>query len=327
MALSMIAAACTTDEEIQTTNTDETTVVQPPARFDVQGHRGARGLKPENTLPAFETALDFGVSTLELDLHFTADSEVVIWHDPVIDSKKCGLKPDAPPGIPDPDDPTVTSQDLAVRGLTAADLRWFDCSRNPDAGRFPQQNSAATSIAGNDFGIVTLAELIEFVAKYSVNQSKTVEQRDNAARVRFNVETKRSARFPDAIGDGFDGTTAGPFELRLLEIIAAFEIRDRVTVQSFDRRSIGAINAVDPGISLAMLTSDGSIDLAAYADIGATVWSPKAASVAKDRIAEAHRLGMVVIPWTVNEPDVFDQLVALGVDGVITDRPDIFKNR
>ena len=76
-----------------------------------------------------------------------------------------------------------------------------------------------------------------------------------------------------------------------------------------------------------MLTSDGSVDVAAYADIGATVWSPKAASVTKDRIAEAHRLGMMVIPWTVNEPDVFDQLVTLGVDGVITDRPDIFKNR
>lgn len=172
-----------------------------------------------------------------------------------------------------------------------------------------------------------MAELIEFVAKYSVDQSKTAEQRDNAARVRFNVETKRSARFPDAIGDGFDGTTAGPFELRLLDIIAAFEIRDRVSVQSFDRRSISAINAVEPGISLAMLTSDEPIDLAACADIGATVWSPKASSVTQDLVADAHRLGMVVIPWTVNEPGVFDRLVTLGVDGVITDRPDIFKDR
>ncbi|MCH7668795.1 MAG: hypothetical protein IIC71_06290 [Acidobacteria bacterium] len=327
LAFAMVAAACTTDNGVLPTDTKESLVEQPLARFELQGHRGARGLKPENTLPSFETALDFGVSTLELDLHFTADNEVVIWHDPVIDAKKCGLKTDAPPDIPDPDAPAASSQDLAVRVLTAAELRWFDCSRNPDAGRFPQQDSAATSIAGDDFGIVTFAELIEFVARYSVDQSKTDRQRENAARVRFNVETKRSARFPDAIGDEFDGTTAGPFELRLLDVIAAFEIRDRVTVQSFDRRSIGAINAVDPGISLAMLTSDESIELAAYTDVGATVWSPKAASVTKDRIAEAHRLGMVVIPWTVNESDVFDRLATLGVDGVITDRPDIFKDR
>ncbi|MCB0031622.1 MAG: hypothetical protein KDE28_27110, partial [Anaerolineales bacterium] len=62
-----------------------------PAGFDAQGHRGARGLLPENTLPAFEAALDLGATTLELDMHFTADGEVVIWHDPIIDKSKCRL--------------------------------------------------------------------------------------------------------------------------------------------------------------------------------------------------------------------------------------------
>ncbi|MGI9611198.1 MAG: glycerophosphodiester phosphodiesterase family protein, partial [Acidimicrobiia bacterium] len=70
--------------------------------FDLQGHRGARGLKPENTLPAFEAALDVGVDTLEMDLHLTSDGVVVVWHDPVVDAAKCGIDPAAPASAPDP---------------------------------------------------------------------------------------------------------------------------------------------------------------------------------------------------------------------------------
>ena len=100
-------------------------VLTLPDDFDLEGHRGARGLKPENTLPAFETGLDQGVTTLELDLHFSADGEVVVWHDPVIDPLKCGLADGAPPGLPDPDSASTTEQDLAIRSLTVAELAWY----------------------------------------------------------------------------------------------------------------------------------------------------------------------------------------------------------
>ena len=297
-----------------------------PAGFDVQGHRGARGLKPENTLPSFETALDLGVSTLELDLHFSADGHIVVWHDPVIDSKKCGLKSGAPAHIPDPDNPGVTEDALAVRALTTDDLRWFDCSRNPDQGAFPDQDPEPTPLAGDDFGIVTLDVLIDFVERYAAAPSKTDLQRQNALVVAYNVETKRGFGDPSAIDDGFDGTNPGPFELRLLEAIEDRHIRDRVVVQSFVRESLEAIHRVDPGIRLAALTI-GDADPGDYAKLGASVWSPKASTISEDRVNEASEAGLVVIPWTVNSLDVLEALIAAGVDGVITDRPDLILGR
>lgn len=321
----MMAAACaTTDVGSESDTTAEQTAEKLLGEFDVQGHRGARGLKPENTLPAFETALDLGVTTLELDLHFTADNEIVISHDPAIDATKCGLKPGAPAGLADPDDPQTAAQDLAIRSMTAAELGWYDCNRNPDPGTFPQQNSEPTTLAEANFSMITLDELLDFVDLYAASESKTEEQRLNARRVAFNVETKRKENDPDRIGDGFDGVNVGPFEIRLLEIIAARQIRDRVIVQSFDLRSIAAINAADPAIRLAALTSDNSIDLSSYAEIGASIWSPRASTVTLDRITEAHALGLAVIPWTVNDLGDIARLTAMGVDGIITDRPDFF---
>ncbi len=299
--------------------------VQPTA-IDIQGHRGARGLKPENTLPSFESALDLGVTTLEFDLHFTADNDVVIWHDPVVNADKCGLKVGAPVSIPDPDDPSTPKDELAIRALTVAQLRWFDCSRNPDAARFPVQDPSATELAGKDFGIVTLVDLIEFIEVYGASDTKTEAQRDAALTIRFNMETKRRPTDPDTIGDGFDGVNAGPFELRILEIIASHGLRDRVVIQSSDPRSLTAIHAVDAGLSLAILTTD-DFRPDEYVAIGASIWSPDYHMATSDRISEAHAVGLKVIPWTVNDEADMKQLMANGVDGIITDRPDIAMER
>jgi glycerophosphoryl diester phosphodiesterase len=305
------------------TTTIQVTKPELPPGFDVQGHRGARGLKPENTLPAFETALDLGVSTLELDVHFSADGDVVVWHDPVIDPDKCGLRPDAPAHLPDPDDPETSEGVLAVRSLTAGDLRWFDCSRNPDQEAFPDQNSEPTLLVEDDFGIVSLDDLIDFVERYASSTSKTDLQRQNAMTVAYNVETKRGFGDPSAIDDGFDGTIPGPFELRLLEVIEDRGIRDRVTVQSFILASLEAIHRVEPGIRLAALTVGGGADPGGYAALGASVWSPQASTMSERRLVEAHEAGLVVIPWTVNGLEDVEVLIAAGVDGVITDRPDL----
>jgi len=293
-----------------------------PAGFDVQGHRGARGLKPENTLPSFEIALDLGVSTLELDLHYSADGDVVVWHDPVIDPEKCGLKVGAPAPVPDPDDPETPDESLAVRALTADDLRWFDCSRNPDPETFPDQDSEPTLLAESNFGIITLDDLIDFVERYATAPSKTEIQRQGALVVAYNVETKRRFGDPSAIDDGFDGTNAGPFELRLLEVIDDRQIRDRVVVQSFIRESLESIHRIDPELRLAALTI-GDADPGGYAALGASVWSPQASSISESRLAEAFEAGLVVIPWTVNSLEEAERLVDAGVDGVITDRPDL----
>ena len=292
------------------------------ADFDVQGHRGARGLSPENTLPAFETALDLGVTTLELDLHFSADGQIVVWHDPVVGPDKCRLRDNAPSTIPDPDDPR-THAERAVAALTSDQLQWFYCDRNPSEGDFPEQVAEATELAGDDYRVVTLVELFEFVEKYRDSAVKSETQRATAATIRFNVETKRRPDDPATIGDGFDGITPGPFELALVDLISRFGLEDRVIAQSFDHRSLWAVHSIAPDLSLAALTPDRFTDLETLAGNGASIWSPRYTSLRSQDIEDAHRLGLEVIPWTVNDPADFADMISMDVDGIITDRPDL----
>lgn len=297
----------------------------PSAVFDVQGHRGARGLRPENTLPAFEIALDLGVTTLELDLHFSADNQVVIWHDPAIDPAKCRVNPAASLSVPDPDAGDVPPGDLMLRRLTAAQLAAYACDRNPDLARFPAQTADPTPLAGTSYGIVTLARLFDFVDAYAVDPGKIAAQRENARRVRFNIETKRVANQPETIGDGFDGVNPGPFEQAIIALVQARGLADRVTIQSFDPRSLWAVHSVVPQLVLVVLTSQAPRrgQLAQWAEAGAAILSPNASLVTPTLLAEAHTLGLRVIPWTVNEPDEMRALIDLGVDGLISDRPDL----
>ena len=298
-----------------------------PEDFDLQGHRGARGLKPENTLPAFETALDLEVDTLELDLHFSADGVVVIWHDPEIDKDKCGLIPDAPDSTPDPDNLITKDPKLRISSLTYEQLQAYRCDRNPDAGRFPDQNNLPTALAGDDYRIISLVELFDFVDAYVESDSKSAAQRDNAARVQFNVETKRVPDNPQVINDGFDGENPGPFELAILKSATEHGLLDRVIIQSFDHRSLWAIRSVNEDVRLAALTTNNfSGDLAGLAAKGANIWSPKFQTLSPSLIEQAQQLGMAIIPWTVNDPQEMQRLIEMGVDGLISDRPDLLNS-
>lgn len=299
---------------------DQSTAAPQSIELDVQGHRGARGLQPENTLPGFETALDVGVDTLELDLHFTADGQVVVWHDPIVHPDKCRLVPGRADQAPDPQD--ATEAEMAVAGFTRAELAAYRCDLNPDPDRFPDQAASGTPLAGDVYQIVTLDELFDFVAAYESSTDKTTEQRSNAAAVMFNVETKRRPDDPTTINDGFDGASPGLFEQEILRVIAESGLESRVIVQSFDHRSLRAIRSVNDTIQLAALTSRNvafSADFAEFADI----WSPDNRSVSGSSLEAAHAAGLQVIPWTVNEASDMSRLIALGVDGLITDRPDI----
>lgn len=276
--------------------------------YDLQGHRGARGLRPENTLPSFEVALDLMVNTLEFDLHLSADDRVIVWHDPLIDSDKC----------------TTNSPNRRVRKMTAAELSQLRCAQNPDTGRFADQQAEPGAVSNDGYAIVSLAEVFDFVVAYAASPSKSDAQRANAASVRFNIETKRKVDDPAAIGDGFDGQSVGVFEAAIIDDIDAAGVRDRVTVQSFDHRSLWAIHADHSDISLAALTRRNDIpDFVDLADNGATIWSPDYRSVNASSLAAAHSAGLLVVPWTINDADDMVDLLALGVDGIITDRPDL----
>jgi glycerophosphoryl diester phosphodiesterase len=291
-----------------------------PPGFEAQGHRGARGLLPENTLPAFEAALDLGVTTLELDLHYTSDGVVVVWHDPLLDKAKCRLADVSDSEAPDPRNPLrrifISQQELAV-------IQAYQCDLNPEPERFPEQQPLAMPLAGNDYRITTLAELFDFVDRYAASEIKTAAQRANAAAVQFNMETKRAPDNPEYIDDDFNGADAGPFELAVLELVRARGLTDRVIIQSFDHRSLRAIRAVDSEIRLAALTRAGEAKLKVYSAYGFDIWSPTYRDLSAELVAAAQNEGLAVIPYTVNDPAEMARLIAWGVDGLISDRPDL----
>ncbi len=323
ICLVVFVTACASPSPVPAPATPLPTEVAAVRTLDIQGHRGARGLRPENTLPSFETALDLGVTTLELDLHLSSDGVPVVWHDPFITSDKCRLAP----GAHGPDPESLSSKDprLAIANLSVAQLANYHCDRNPDPSRFPDQKATPTAIAGANYQIVDLATVLDFVHRYARNESKSQAQREAARRVRFNVETKRVLDHPEYIADGFDGAVAGKFEVATLQTLRNAGVLERTTLQSFDHRSLRVAHALDPEVDLVCLTV-GLPPLEGYGiwkDAGAVAWSPNHTVMTPEHIKAAHDAGLKVIPWTVNEPDEIKTVLDLGVDGIISDRPDL----
>lgn len=209
-----------------------------------------------------------------------------------------------------------------ISRLTFEQVQAYLCDRNPDEDAFPDQNNDMTPMAGQNYHIVSLAELFDFVDAYSQSPEKSEAQRANAAQVQFNIETKRKENKPKTIGDDFDGENAGAFELEILRLIEEYGLEERSIVQSFDHRSLWAIRSVNDTIRLAALSSN-KIDLDEITANGASIWSPKASILTASLVEQAHTLGLQVIPWTVNEPDDMRDLIDMGVDGLISDRPDL----
>ena len=293
------------------------------AAFDLQGHRGARGLAPENTLPSFERALDLEVTTLELDLHWSADEQLIVWHDPIVEPAKCVL--DRSRGTPFPPDPERASPEaLALRRLTREQLARYRCDRNPAPELFALQSDEPGALAGDDFRIITLPELFDFVERYAASDVKSRAQRRAARRVRFNVETKRDRDQPWTIGDQFDGENAGPFERSFEKLVRERRLEGRVSLQSFDHRSLWALRALGSPIELVALTHDEP-DFEDLAARGASTWSPWHELVTAESLARARAAKLAVVPWTVNDATRMRELLRLGVDGLITDRPDLLR--
>lgn len=286
--------------------------------FDLQGHRGARGLAPENTLPGFARALAIGVSTLELDVGVTADGVVVIAHDR-------RLNPDITRG---PDGRWLEPPTPTVRSLTWAELQRYDVGRirpgSEYARRFPEQQGM------DGVRMPRLADLFALV------------KRSGNAAVRFNIETKLSPLAPE------ETLAPEPFAVALLAVIREAGMESRVTVQSFDWRTLLAVQRLAPGVATSCLTAQqrwmdnilagasgpspwlAGLALAGHGSIprlvraaGCGTWSPYFGELNGALVAEAHALGLKVLPWTVNEPAHVRAMLDLGVDGLITDRPDV----
>ena len=288
----------------------------PVAAFDLQGHRGARGLAPENTLPAFRKALDLGVDTLECDLAITRDGVVVIHHD-------LRLNPDTTRG---PDGKWLDEPGPAIAELALAQLQRYDVGRlkpgTEYAKSFPDQQPADGTT------IPRLADLLELVRE------------SGNTRVGFDCETKVSPLEPAA--------TLPPeaFAQRVIAQIRAAGMERRFVIQSFDWRTLQVVQKEAPEIRTMYLTSPrtlapgadgrpspwlggfapelygGSVPRAVSA-AGGRIWAPNQAFLTPALLAEARALGLTVIPWTVNDPAMIAKLLDMGVDGIISDRPDL----
>jgi glycerophosphoryl diester phosphodiesterase len=289
--------------------------------FDLQGHRGARGLRPENTLPSFEAAFEAGVTTVETDLHLTRDGVPVLCHDPVVTAT---LFRPAPP-LP-----------LAVAALTLTELRQFQADRNPSQVRFPAQDPTATPVAlrfaserGMDpHAVPTVRDLFDFAAAYAGPLGERVGvsdgRRQKAAAVRFDLELKRVPFYPETIGDGFDGRVPGQLEAVVAETLRAAGMAARTTVRSFDHRSVLLFKQLLPEVTGALLMAETApLDPAGLArQVGAELYCPSYQFLDADLIGRAHAEGIRVVPWTVNVPDQWRRLIDWGVDGITTDFPD-----
>ena len=290
--------------------------------FDVQAHRGGRALRPENTLGAFAHAIDLGADTLEMDLAVTRDRVVVVSHDYRLNP----LLTRGPDGQFLPEDTEILITDLDFQQLqkyTVGEIRrgsdyWY---------RFREQ----TPIPGEK--IPSLSQVFELV------------QSMGADTVRFNLEIKTYPPFPEYTIQYHE------FVELVLDSIRKHGFEARVTIQSFDWRTLKVVQELAPDILLVCLTvKNFSIDGARYnlqpggegsspwlagfdADdfdgvselvhaFGARILSPYYREIDRRDVEEAHRLGLKVIPWTVNDSRIMKRLIDWGVDGIITDTPD-----
>jgi glycerophosphoryl diester phosphodiesterase len=259
----------------------------PAMAIDLQGHRGARGLAPENTLPGFERAVALGVTTLELDVGVTRDGVVVIHHDRA-------LNPDLARG---PDGQWVRAPAPAIHSLTFAELQRYDVGRIRPGSEYFSRFRDQEPIDGTR--IPRLEDLLKA-----------------HARVRFNIETKIS---PDA---AHETLAPEPFARALIAEVRKAGVEKRTTIQSFDFRTLKVVEREAPQIATAYLTSKRYPDPARVAEAGARIWSPDFSVLNEESVKKAKILGLRIIPWTVNEPGDIARMLALQVDGIISDYPD-----
>jgi len=285
--------------------------------FDLEGHRGARGLAPENTLPAFERALALGVTTLELDIAVTKDGVLVISHNPLLSPE---LTRDAAGRYLEQAGP-------AIHSLTWQQLQSYDIGRIKPGTEYARQFPDQQPVDGTRFP--RLSDLFDLV------------KRSGDDKVRFDIETKLDPSRP--------GEAPEPevFARALVAEIRGAGMAARSVVQSFDWRTLQVVQKIAPEIPTAYLTIQRRFDNVGagrpegspwtagfrhddYGSVprliraaGGSVWSAYFQDLDAPKIREAQALGLKVLAWTVDDPAAMARLIDFGVDGLITDRPDL----
>ncbi len=284
--------------------------------IDLQGHRGARGLSPENTLPAFQKAMELGVTTLELDIAITKDGVLAIYHDQT-------LNPDI---TRDAAGRFLESRPV-IHALTWAELQTYDVGRLRPGSPYGANYPAQQAIDGTR--IPRLSDLFALVKKMAND------------KVRFAIETKLHPEKPD------ETPAPEPFARAVVEEIRKAGMAERSQILSFDWRTLQVVQKIAPEIPTVYLTLQRRFDNVQasnpagspwtagfqYRDHGSIpkmikaagggIWSVYFGDLTPEAAKEAKALGLKVLTWTVNDPVIMGRMLDLGVDGLITDRPDL----
>ncbi|MCU1318827.1 MAG: glycerophosphoryl diester phosphodiesterase [Edaphobacter sp.] len=262
----------------------------------VHGHRGGRAARPENTIPAFQYAIDQGADVLELDLAVTKDDVLVVSHFPYISADYPGERLCVGPEV---------KPHTLIRSLTLAELKKYDCGVNALAA-FPQQKAVPHT------SIPTFDEVLALAPQ---------------GRFEYNVETKIFPNHPEV-------APAPEVFVRMIdEAVRRHHLESRVILQSFDFRTLLAMKKLDPQIRRSALFGEAKYDVLMgitdsdkdFVAVGrrseANILSPDQSLVTPEKVAAAHAAGLQVAPYTVNDPAGWQKMADAHVDAVITDDP------
>jgi glycerophosphoryl diester phosphodiesterase len=284
--LVLLITACTTEEVTR--------------EFDLQGHRGARGLLPENTIPSFLKAIDYNVDTIELDMVVTKDRRILISHEPWFDHN-ISTKPDGTPVT------EAEQREFNIFEMTYEETQQFDVGirGNPN---FPNQQPLEVTKP-------LLSDAIRAIEAYTAEKG--------LPPVAYNIETKS---VPDEYGTfyPYPDEFAELLYDELIRLQEEFGLSGRVIIQSFDPATLKEFRSLDDQFAQAMLVFEERSMQEYIDELGYTpeIWSPYYELVSPEMVSEANERGMKVIPWTINSVMEMQRQLDMGVDGIITDYPD-----
>lgn len=264
--------------------------------FDIQGHRGCRGLMPENTIPSFLKAVEIGVTTLEMDVVITSNHQVLVSHEPYMSHAICLRAGDIPVKRSE-------EKSFNIYKMTAVEAQEFDCGLKVNKN-FPGQEKLRAYKP-------LLTEVIEEVESYvALHKLKPVY---------YNIEIKCTRK-----GDGIFHPEPNIFASLVMEVLTQKNIIDRVKLQSFDVRILQFLRKQNAAVTIALLIENlrGVEYNIKKLGFNPDIYSPYYKLLTASRIKFLHDKGIKVIPWTVNSIASMKSLIAKGVDGIITDYPD-----
>jgi glycerophosphoryl diester phosphodiesterase len=270
-----------------------------PSDFDIEGHRGCRGLLPENTIPAFIKALELGVSTLEMDVVITKDRQVLVSHDPFMSHEFCT----APDGVLIPEKEETFHN---IYHMNYEQVISYDCGLRPHP-RFPKQKKMEASKP-------LLKDVIDAAEKY---------QKEHGVYAGYNIEIKSTPEGDDLFHPGPE-----KFSELLMEVIKEKNVESKTVIQCFDLRPLKYLHGKYPAMTLSFLIENNLTPEQNISALGfvPAIYSPDYTLVNEHLIGYARGKNMKVLPWTINDLPTIIRMQQMGVYGIITDYPDLLLN-